>query len=279
MISKNTISDMITESCKEDIYIEELSTIEMVKLINREDKTVALSIEKNLDKIALLIDAIVPKMQTGGRLIYIGAGTSGRLGVIDAAECPPTFGVSDEIVQGLIIGGKNAVYKAVEYSEDDVNAGINELKKICLCKNDICIGISASGYAPSIIEALKYAKELNALTACVICNSNTDLEKLCEYAVTVIVGAEVISGSTRMKAGTAQKMVLNMISSCVMVKLGKVYKNMMINMVPTNKKLVNRAVKILSKIFKIDNTMALEKLKENNFDLNKTISIEKQDLI
>lgn len=227
------------------IDIDKLNTLEILKLINDEDKTVAKAVEMELGNIQLAINNIYEKLKKGGRLIYIGAGTSGRLGILDAVECPPTYGVEDIFVQGLIAGGKDAMFKSKEGAEDSKELAYKDLKEIGLNKNDAVVGLAASGRTPYVIGALEYAKSIEATTVSICCVKNGAISQISQVAIEVIVGPEVVTGSTRMKAGTAQKMILNMISTTVMVKLGKVYKNFMIDVKATNEKLIERAKSII----------------------------------
>jgi N-acetylmuramic acid 6-phosphate etherase len=226
--------------------IDRLPTLEALRIINSEDKKVAEAIERILPAIAKAVDAIAARLQRGGRLIYVGTGTSGRLGVLDASECPPTFGVSPELVQGIIAGGYEACYKAVEASEDDREAGAKDLISRNVNSTDVVVGIAASGRTPYTIGAVEYARSIGALTLCITCNENTALAAAVEIPLEPIVGPEVIAGSTRMKSGTAQKLVLNMLSTMTLVKLGYVKGNRMANMQTKNIKLRERAVGIVS---------------------------------
>ena len=243
--------------------LEQMSTVDLLKNINKEDKSVAIVIEKSIPKIQILIDAIVDKMKTGGRLFYIGAGTSGRLGVLDASECPPTFGVPDDLVIGLIAGGDGALRKAVENAEDDTHLAWSDLKKYNIHSDDVLIGIAASGTTPYVIGGVKKANENNILTACITCNSQSPLAAEVDLPIELVVGPEFVTGSTRMKAGTAQKLALNMISTAVMIKLGKVKGNKMVNMQLSNKKLVNRGVKMIVDELDIDESTAINLLKKH----------------
>lgn len=227
------------------LLIDELSTIDMLTLINNEDKTVPLAIEKILPDIAMAVDLITKQLQSGGRLFYIGAGTSGRLGVLDAAECPPTYGVSPDLVQGIIAGGAPALLKAQEGAEDSLELCKKDLKEKDFSKNDILVGIAASGRTPYVIGGLEYAKSIGAPTISIACSPNSEIAKLADIPLTVVTGPEVITGSTRMKAGTAQKLVLNMLSTGTMIKLGKVYSNLMVDLMATNKKLEERSIRIV----------------------------------
>ncbi len=226
--------------------IDRLPTLEALRIMNSEDKKVAEAIERILPAIAQAVDAIAARLQRGGRLIYVGTGTSGRLGVLDASECPPTFGVSPELVQGIIAGGYEACYKAVEASEDDREAGASDLILRNVNSTDVVVGIAASGRTPYTIGAVEYARGIGALTLCITCNENTALAAAVEIPLEPIVGPEVIAGSTRMKSGTAQKLVLNMLSTMTLVKLGYVKGNRMANMQTKNIKLRERAVGIIS---------------------------------
>ncbi len=225
--------------------LEQMSTFELLQSINSEDKTVPLAIEKILPEIHQLVDVISEKMHRGGRLFYIGAGTSGRLGVLDASECPPTYGVSHDWIIGLIAGGDTALRVAVENAEDDTEQAWLDLMKFNLNSNDVLLGIAASGSTPYVIGGIHKANQNNITTACITCNKNSDLATASQYPIVIVVGPEFVTGSTRMKAGTAQKLVLNMISTTVMIKLGRVLDNKMIDMQLSNKKLVKRGVKMI----------------------------------
>ena len=225
--------------------IDKCSTLEMLKIINDEDKKIALAVEKVLPEIAQAVELIAQKISDGGRLFYIGAGTSGRLGVLDASECPPTFGTSPEIVQGIIAGGSVALVSAVEGAEDDNSAAISDLMTKNFNAADILIGIAASGRTPYVLGGIEYAKKIGAATVGLSCVENSALAEISDIALTPITGAEVITGSTRMKAGTATKMVLNMLTTGAMIKLGKVYGNLMVDVSATNEKLRDRAKRIV----------------------------------
>lgn len=226
--------------------IDELCTVDIIKKINDEDKKVAYAVEKVVEKIAPLVDKIVEAFYKDGRLIYLGAGTSGRVGIIDAVECRPTYSVSDEMVQCLIAGGERAFIKAVEGAEDNKELCVSDLKNIKLTANDVVIGIAASGRTPYVIGGLEYAKEIGAVTGCIVTSPNSVIEVMVDYPVVPVTGEEAITGSTRMKSGTAQKMVCNIISTTAMIKMGKVYQNLMIDVMPTNQKLVARAHNIIA---------------------------------
>lgn len=225
--------------------IDILSTKQICQLINEEDKTIAFAVEKVIDRIAEVVDLVTKTFQNGGRLIYIGAGTSGRLGVLDASECPPTFGVDHNMVVGLIAGGDHALRFAVEDVEDSLEVAKEDLKNIDLTKDDFVIGIAASGRTPYVIGGLSYAREVGCLTGCITTSENSKVASISHYPIEVITGAEPLTGSTRMKSGTAQKMVLNMITTTSMVKIGKVYENLMIDVQMNNQKLVSRAQTIV----------------------------------
>ncbi len=226
--------------------IDIMSTCEIIKTINSEDKKIVYAIEKVIPEIEKLIDATYEKMLFGGRVIYIGAGTSGRLGVLDASECPPTYGVDASLVQGIIAGGYGALLKAKEGAEDSLTLAKEDLKEIKLNSHDTVIGLAASGRTPYVIGGLDYANEIGALTGAISCVNNAQISQHAKYFIEAIVGAEVITGSTRMKAGTAQKMILNMISTSLMIKKGKVYHNLMVDVQPTNKKLIERSKNIIA---------------------------------
>ncbi|RCL70323.1 MAG: N-acetylmuramic acid 6-phosphate etherase [Cryomorphaceae bacterium] len=253
----------ITESDSNYDNLELKSTKDLVKIINDEDLTVAKSVKKILPILIKLIDKIYLKMLNGGRLFYVGAGTSGRLGILDASECPPTFGVSDKLVIGLIAGGDKAIRKSQEFAEDDINQGWADLLKFKINNNDSVIGIAASGTTPYVVGAIDTCRKNGILTGCITCNINSPLALCSENPIEVIVGPEVVTGSSRMKAGTAQKLILNTISTTLMVKLGKVKGNKMVDMQLANNKLIDRAEKILMEELKIDLTKAKALLKEN----------------
>ena len=234
-----------TESDSNYDGLDKMSTADLLTNINREDKTVAFSVEDQIPQIEQLINVIVPKMKKGGRLFYLGAGTSGRLGVIDASECPPTFGVDHALVIGIMAGGDKAMRKAVEFAEDSRELGWNDLSEHAINTNDVVVGIAASGTTPYVIGALKKCQEENITTACIVCNASSPVSEVSDYPIEVVVGPEFVTGSTRMKSGTAQKLVLNMISTSVMIKLGKVKGNKMVDMHLSNKKLVDRGTKML----------------------------------
>jgi N-acetylmuramic acid 6-phosphate etherase len=255
--------------------IDRVSTLEAIRLINEEDKKVALAVEKALPEIAAAIDKIVERMRDGGRLFYVGTGTSGRLGVLDASEIPPTYGVSYELVQGVIAGGYDALYKATEASEDNREAGAEDLKKRGLTAKDVLVGIAASGRTPYTIGALDFARELGCFTACVTCVPGSAITKAAEVSIVAEVGAEAITGSTRMKAGTAQKLILNMISTTAMIRLGYVKGNRMTNVKSSNVKLRERSARILMAETGLDEAAAQNLLDEANGDLRAAIVMSK----
>ncbi|MDQ3711773.1 MAG: N-acetylmuramic acid 6-phosphate etherase [Acidobacteriota bacterium] len=255
--------------------IDKLPTLEAIRLINDEDKIVAFAVEKVLPEIAETIDKIVARLQSGGRLFHVGTGTSGRLGVLDASEIPPTFGVSYDFVQGVIAGGYDALYKAAEASEDDREAGAEDLKRRGLNAKDAVIGIAASGRTPYTIGAVEYAKSLGCFTACITCVPDSEITRTAQSAIVPVVGAEVIAGSSRMKAGTAQKMVLNIISTAAMIQLGFVKGNRMTNVKSSNVKLKQRSVRILMSETNLDEATAQNLLNEANDDLRVSIVMHK----
>lgn len=238
--------------------IDILDTTGIVTKINNEDKKVAYAVEKVIDKIVPLVDKIVESFYKDGRLIYLGAGTSGRVGIIDAVECRPTYGVNDEMVQCMIAGGERAFIKAVEGAEDNKELCVQDLKNINLTKDDVVVGIAASGRTPYVIGGLEYAKSIGAVTGCIVTSPNSVIESMVDYPVVPVTGEEAITGSTRMKSGTAQKMVCNILSTAAMVKMGKVYENLMIDVMPTNQKLVARAHNIIATATGVSKTEAAE---------------------
>lgn len=241
--------------------LEKMSTKNLLTNMNNEDKSVPLAIEKELKAIETFIEASFERMKAGGRLFYIGAGTSGRLGIVDASECPPTFGVAQGIVIGIIAGGDSAIRKAVEFAEDDLQQGWKDLESYSIHPNDIVVGIAASGSTPYVLGALEKAKEFGVLTAGISCNAESPLSKLADYPITPIVGPEFLTGSTRMKSGTAQKLVLNMISTALMIKLGHVKGNRMVDMQLSNNKLIDRGVQMILEAIPVTYEKAAELLK------------------
>ena len=271
-MDKLNLSKLTTESRNQNtLNIDKVSTLEMVKMINEEDKKVANAIEIELPQIAEAIDGIVERMQKDGRLIYIGAGTSGRLGILDASECPPTYGVSEELVQGLIAGGQEAIFRAKEGAEDSKELAVLDLKYKHLNENDTVVGIAASGRTPYVIGGLEYANEIGALTISVTCNADSQVAKEAKIAISPVVGAEVVTGSTRLKSGTAQKLVLNMLSTGSMIKMGKVYGNLMVDVKATNEKLVERSKKIVCEATGVSFKEAETVLNETDFDVKLSI--------
>ena len=261
------INSLTTETRNEaSINIDQLDASEIVKVINNEDKKVAAAITKVLPEIAEAIDAITERFNKGGRIIYCGAGTSGRLGALDAIELTPTYSVSPDRAFGIMAGGKEAMFKAIEGAEDSKELAIADLKAVALSSSDVLIAIAASGRTPYTIAAIEYGNELGALTVSVSCNRYGQMNQIAKIGIAPVVGPEVITGSTRMKAGTAQKMILNMISTGVMIKTGKVYQNLMINVQPTNEKLIQRSINIIVDATGIENDLAADFLEraDNN---------------
>jgi len=234
-----------TEQTSKYDYLDKMSVRELLTNINNEDKTVPFAVEKAIPQIEILVTQIITKMKMGGRLFYIGAGTSGRLGVVDASECPPTFGVDFDTVIGIIAGGDSAIRKAVEFAEDDKNQAWKDLQAWNINANDIVIGIAASGTTPYVISGLQKCNENQITTGCISCNANSPLSLTANYPIDVIVGPEFVTGSSRMKAGTAQKLVLNMISTTTMIALGKVKGNKMVDMQLSNDKLIDRGIRMI----------------------------------
>ncbi|MEC6823318.1 N-acetylmuramic acid 6-phosphate etherase [Photobacterium piscicola] len=251
------LTTLVTESRNNaSEAIDTLSTLEMLKVINNEDKKVALAVEQTLPAIAQAVDAIAAAFSQGGRLIYIGAGTSGRLGILDASECPPTYGSAPEQVVGLIAGGHQAILKAVENAEDNVEMGADDLKAIHFSAKDVLVGIAASGRTPYVLGAMAYARSMNATVACVSCNPQSPMTAAADIVITPVVGAEVVTGSSRMKAGTAQKLVLNMLTTGAMIRMGKIYGNLMVDVEATNAKLVERQKQIVMQATECDREQA-----------------------
>lgn len=243
-------------------HLETMSVSELMININKEDQTVAFAVQKCIPQITKLTEQIVSKLKDGGRLFYIGAGTSGRLGILDASECPPTFGVSHDLVIGLIAGGDSAIRKAVEFAEDSLTQGWKDLQEFTISEKDVVIGIAASGTTPYVISALESCNQNKIITGCITCNQNSPLSNTAQFPIEVIVGPEFVTGSSRMKAGTAQKMVLNMISTASMIQLGKIKGNKMVDMQLSNDKLVDRGIRMLSGELNIDSSKAAILLKE-----------------
>ncbi len=252
-------TETVNEATKE---IDRLDSLGIVTLINQEDKKVAEAVEKELPQVARAVDAIAERFAKGGRIIYCGAGSSGRMGTLDAVELTPTYSVPPERAFGLLAGGEKAMYKAVEGAEDSRELAVEDLKRAGVTADDCVIGIAASGRTPYTAAALEYGNQVGALTISVTCNSGSEMAKLAQISIAPVVGAEAISGSTRMKAGTAQKMIVNMLSTATMVKLGKVYQNYMVHVQPTNEKLVVRAANMIAEITGADRETAMEMLEK-----------------
>ncbi len=234
-----------SESSSNYDNLEQMSVAELLQNINTEDKTVPFAVEKAMHQLNNFIEAMIPNIEAGGRLFYIGAGTSGRLGILDASECPPTYGVSPNLVIGIIAGGDNAIRNPVEFAEDSAEQGWRDLLAHNISSNDVVVGIAASGTTPYVIGALQKANAMEILTACITCNYETPLAKITRFPIEVVVGPEFVTGSTRMKSGTAQKMVLNMISTTLMIRLGHVKGNKMVDMQLSNHKLVHRGIQMI----------------------------------
>ncbi|ERK16141.1 MAG: N-acetylmuramic acid 6-phosphate etherase [Pantoea sp.] len=258
---KIDLSQMITEGRNPaSQQIDELSTEAMLRVINDEDKKVALAVEAIVPQIAEVVDAITAAFSQGGRLIYCGAGTSGRLGILDASECPPTFGTPRSQVVGLIAGGHTAILQAVENAEDNYEQGAQDLRDIQFSSKDVLVGIAASGRTPYVLGALDYAKQVGAFSAALTCNPNSAMAQVADVALTPVVGPEVVTGSSRMKAGTAQKLVLNMLTTGAMIRSGKVYGNLMVDVEATNQKLVQRQINIVKQATECDDATAQQAL-------------------
>ena len=246
----------ITESSSPYQDLEKLALGKVLEGINKEDQKVALAVSKKLDQIASLIEQIVVRMKSGGRIFYIGAGTSGRLGILDASECPPTFGVGHDVVIGIIAGGDGAIRKAVEFAEDDDQQAWTDLSAYHLTAQDSLIGLAASGTTPYVLGGVREAKKHGLLTGCIVCNPDSTLAQTVEFPIEIVMGPEYVTGSTRMKAGTAQKLVLNMISTAVMIQLGRVKGNKMVDMQLSNDKLIDRGIKMIVMETSLDRTEA-----------------------
>lgn len=254
----------LTESDSNYDHLDKMSVQELLVAINEEDKKVAEAVNKCIPDIEAFVNKVIPRMEEGGRLFYIGAGTSGRLGIVDASECPPTFGVDHGIVVGIIAGGDTAIRKAVEFAEDDSNQGWEDLKTFNINEKDTLIGIAASGRTPYVIGAIKKARENDLLTGCITCNKNSLLAAASEHSIEALVGPEFVTGSTRMKAGTAQKLILNMISTSIMIKLGHVVGNKMVDMQLSNEKLVDRGIQMIMEALNVDRNQASKLLKQHS---------------
>ncbi len=251
------ISKITTEKRNENTRnIDIASTCDILKMINNEDKKVPLAVEQAIDQIAAVVDVVTEAFRNGGRLFYIGAGTSGRLGVLDASECPPTFGVPADMVIGIIAGGDEALRTAIEGAEDSKEAAVEDLANHGLQPRDVVIGIAASGRTPYAVGGIEYANEIGCITGCITTSKDSEIAKVATYPIEAVTGAEPLTGSTRMKSGTAQKLILNMITTAAMVKLGKVYENLMIDVQMSNNKLVSRAKRIVMEVTGVDETIA-----------------------
>ena len=258
-----TLSTLITEQRNPNsMHVDSLSALEIVQLMNEEDKQVPLAIEKCLPQIAQAVECIVAAFQQGGRLVYIGAGTSGRLGVLDASECPPTFGVSPEMVKGIIAGGERALRHPIEGAEDSKVQAVVDLQTIQLSSKDVLVGIAASGRTPYVIGALEYAKSLGSVTVSIASNPNSAMANIVDIAIDTVVGPEVLTGSSRLKSGTAQKLVLNMLTTASMILMGKCYQNLMVDVQASNEKLKARAIHIVMQATDCDKALAEETLKQ-----------------
>ena len=259
------LNQLITEQRNPNsMQLDSLSAQELVALINREDQQVALAVEKCLPQIASAVEKIVAAFERGGRLVYVGAGTSGRLGVLDASECPPTYGVKPEMVVGLIAGGDHALRHPIEGAEDNVQQGQADLEEIDFSARDVLVGIAASGRTPYVLGALNYAKQLGATTVSIASNPNSKMAEVADIAIETVVGPEVLTGSSRMKSGTAQKLVLNMLTTASMVLIGKCYQNLMVDVQASNEKLKARALKIVMEATECDNETAANILAKAN---------------
>ncbi|WEK79160.1 N-acetylmuramic acid 6-phosphate etherase [Vibrio alginolyticus] len=261
------LSHLVSEGRNPDTMdIDLLPSLDIVQRINQQDKLVPLAVEKVLPEIAEAVDKITKAFKVGGRLFYIGAGTSGRLGVLDASECPPTFGTDPEMVVGIIAGGKEAMFRAKEGAEDDPALGEQDLKENTLTQRDVVVGIAASGRTPYVIGGLEYANELGATTVALSCNPDSPIADIADIAISPVVGPEALTGSTRLKSGTAQKLVLNMLTTASMIRLGKSYQNLMVDVKATNAKLVARAARIVMQATDCTNQEAKTALKETDYD-------------
>jgi len=268
----SALSTLVSEGRNPDTMdIDLLPSHKLVQRLNQQDKQVPEAVEKVLPEVAAAVDKITEAFQKGARLIYIGAGTSGRLGVLDASECPPTFGVPCSMVVGLIAGGKQAMFSAVEGAEDSETMGIDDLKGINFCADDVLVGIAASGRTPYVIAALDYANKLGATTVALSCNPDSPIAELASIAISPVVGPEALTGSTRLKSGTAQKFVLNMLTTASMIRLGKSYQNLMVDVKASNEKLTARAVRIVMQATDCSAAEARNSLSESDFDVKLSI--------
>lgn len=273
------LSQLVSEGRNpETMDIDLLPSLDIVQRINQQDKLVPLAVEKVLPEIAQAVDKITAAFKTGGRLVYMGAGTSGRLGVLDASECPPTFGVSDKMVIGLIAGGPEAILKAKEGAEDSPLLGEQDLKSIDFSSNDVVVGIAASGRTPYVIGGLEYANEIGATTVALSCNPDSPIADIADIAISPVVGPEALTGSTRLKSGTAQKLVLNMLTTASMIRIGKSYQNLMVDVKATNEKLVARAARIVMQATDCSKEQATQVLKQTGYEVKLAILMILTDL-
>lgn len=271
----NTLSLLVSEERNLETFdLDTLSALELVTKINDQDKLVPIAVENELPQIALAVDVISAAFNAGGRLIYVGAGTSGRLGILDASECPPTFGVDEATVVGIIAGGHEAIHRSQEGAEDSAELGQQDLIDHTLTDKDVVVGIAASGRTPYVIGALEYANSIGARTIALSCNPNSAIAQCANIAISPIVGPEVLTGSTRMKSGTAQKLVLNMLTTASMVRVGKSYQNLMVDVQATNKKLVARAIRIVMQATECNNKDATAVLHKSDYDVKKAILMQ-----
>lgn len=268
----NALSQLVSEGRNpETMDIDLLSSEQILVRMNQQDSLVPLAVEKVIPDIAKAVDAITDAFKQGGRLLYVGAGTSGRLGVLDASECPPTFGTDPDMVVGIIAGGKDAMFKAKEGAEDDPILGAQDLKDLALSDKDVVVGIAASGRTPYVIGALAYTNEVGATSVALSCNPASDIANIASIAISPVVGPEALTGSTRLKSGTAQKLVLNMLTTASMIRLGKSYQNLMVDVKATNAKLVARATRIVMQATECHKEAASKALKETNYDVKLSI--------
>ncbi len=273
------LSQLVSEGRNpETMDIDLLPSLDIVERINQQDKLVPLAVEKVLPEIALAVDKITAAFKVGGRLVYMGAGTSGRLGVLDASECPPTFGVSDQMVVGLIAGGPEAILKAKEGAEDSPSLGEHDLKNIKFNSKDVVVGIAASGRTPYVIGGLEYAKKIGATTIALSCNPDSPIADIADIAISPVVGPEALTGSTRLKSGTAQKLVLNMLTTASMIRIGKSYQNLMVDVKATNEKLVARAARIVRQATDCSEEQATQVLKQTDYEVKLAILMILTDL-
>ncbi|GAL38003.1 N-acetylmuramic acid 6-phosphate etherase [Vibrio maritimus] len=268
----NALSQLVSEGRNpETMDIDLLSSEQILVRMNQQDSLVPLAVEKVIPEIAQAVDAITKAFKQGGRLLYVGAGTSGRLGVLDASECPPTFGTAPEMVVGIIAGGKDAMFRAKEGAEDDPVLGAQDLKGIALTDKDVVVGIAASGRTPYVIGALEYTNEIGATSVALSCNPASDIANVANIAISPVVGPEALTGSTRLKSGTAQKLVLNMLTTASMIRLGKSYQNLMVDVKATNAKLVARATRIVMQATDCNKETATTALKQTDYDVKLSI--------